>query len=271
MIKKVFFLFLIFSSFVFGQTLEEKIENILGEKNYQIHKGLVGYLFKNKAYYLDGERIKYFNLFKTLQENGLLDLRLQKRGRVSLKFKIFNNKQKGYKILNDTLETLGYKYFFTNVLENNTEYIVWDISFNAEYNMDPVVFIRELKQNGARVLDVAKIEEQSWSYDIDFGNAYLEKSTTIDTNEKVYFRKLLKPLLLNVKEVKSLEVRSHTLNRWYPKIVFFDQNLNVLKTVKYQRYQKKIKLETPAETRYIKVTDLYNLINIKRGLTIIVR
>lgn len=271
MIKKLIFIFLVCTSFVFGQSLDEKIQNILGERKYQIHKGLVGYLFKKKAFYQNGEQIKYFNLFKTLQENGLLDLRLQKRGNVTLKFKIFNNIQKGYKILNDTLETLGYKYFFTKVLENNTEYIVWDIIFNAEYNIDPVIFIRELKQNGARVLDVTKIDEQSWSYEIDFAGAYLEKSTSIDTNEKVYFRKLLKPLLLNVQEVRSLEVRSHNLNRWYPKIVFFDHNLNVLKTVKYKSYQKRIKLDAPEGTRYIKVADIYNLINIKRGLTIIVR
>jgi hypothetical protein len=271
MVRNLIFIFLISSSFLFAQTLDEKIENIIGKRNYQIHKGLVRYLFKNRAFYVNGEQIKYFNLFKTLQENGLLDLRVPKRGNVTLKFKIFNNRQKGYKILNDTLETLGYKYFFTKVLENNTEYIIWDISFNAEYNVDPVVFIRELKQNGARVLEVTKLDEKSWSYEIDFGGAYLEKSTVIDSNEKVFFRKLLKPLLLKVDMVKSLEVRSHNLNRWYPKIVFFDQNLNVLKTIKYEKYQKRIKLDAPEGVRYIKVTDLYNLINIKRGLTIIVR
>lgn len=271
MLKKLILLVLVCTSLLQGQILDEKIQNIIGDRNYQIHKGLIAHLFKNRMYYENGEQIKYFNLFKTLQENGLLDLRLQQRGNVTLKFKIFNNKQKGYKILNDTLETLGYKYFFTKVLENNTEFIIWEISFSAEYNMDPVVFIRELTQNGAGVLDVTKLDEQSWSYDIDFAGAYLEKSISIDTNEKVYFRKLLKPLLLNARGVKSLEVRSHNLNRWYPKIVFFDQNLNVLKTVKYKGYQKRVKLDAPIGTQYIKVTDLFNLINIKRGLTIIVR
>ncbi len=271
MLRNILLSFIIFSSLLQAQKLEEKIQNIIGDRNYQIHKGLVAHLFKNRINYINGEDIRYLNLFKTLQENGLLDTRLSQRGNVTIKFKVYNNIKKGYKILNDTLETLGYKYFFTKVFENNTEYLVWDISFNAEYNLDPVVFIRELKQNGARVLDVTKLDEADWSYEIDFANAFLEKSTLIDTNEKVYFRKLLKPLLLSVQGIQSLEVRSHNLNRWYPKIVFFDQNLNILDTVKYESYQKKIKMNAPAGTRYIKVTDLYNLINIKRGLTIIVR
>jgi len=269
---RVVFLFLFFFLISLqGEILQEKIKNIIGERNYLIHKGLIGHLFKNEPRYFNGDRIRYFNLFKTLQENGLLDLRLQKRGNIQLKFKISNNQQKGYKILNDTLETLGYKYFFTTVFENNVEYILWDISFSAEYNVDPVIFIRELKQNGVQVMNVTKIDEKSWSYELDFHNAYLERSVKIDTNEKVYFRKLLKPLVLNVPEIKSVEVRSHNLNRWYPKVVFFDKNLKVLKSIEYAKYQKRIKVSAPLGTKYVKVTDLYNLINIKRGLTIIVR
>jgi len=273
MIRVISLIFLVFLTMANAevQTLDQKIENILGERKYQIHKGLIAHLFKNRINYTNGENIRYYNLFKTLQENGLLDLRLQEPGNITLKFKILNNPKKGYKILNDILETLGYKYFFTKVFESNSKFSIWDISFNAEYMIDPVIFMKELKHNGAHVVDVTKVDTLNWSYEIDFSNAYLEKSTPIETNEKVQFRKLLKPLLLHVQDVHTLEVRSHALNRWYPKIVFFDQNLNVLQTIKEQFYKKRVKLNTPVGTKYIKVTDLYNLINIKRGLTIIVR
>jgi len=32
-----------------------------------------------------------------------------------------------------------------------------------------------------------------------------------------------------------------------------------------------LKIQLPSDTRYIKITDMYNLINIKRGLSVIVR
>ena len=70
---------------------------------------------------------------------------------------------------------------------------------------------------------------------------------------------------------KSLQIISRNLNNWFPNIVFFDKDLRVLKMIKRDRIYKGLKTEIPDGTIYIKITDMYNLINIKRGLSIIVR
>ncbi len=270
-LQRVLIIMALFVGGLQAQILHTKVENIIGTQNYQLHKGLITHLLRNEALFFDGQNVKYLHLFQTLQKNGLLDLRLQMLGDINLQFKVINNKKKGYKILSDTLETLGYKYFFTKVLENKEDHLLWDLSFKAEYSIDPVIFIKELQNHGVKVIDVQKLDHQRWYFSIDFTEAYLQKSVAIDTNEKVYFRKLLKPLLLNTPNINSLEIHSHNLNRWHPKITFFDKELELLDEVVYEKYQKRVSLKAPENTAYVKVTDQFNLINIKRGLTIIVR
>ena len=53
--------------------------------------------------------------------------------------------------------------------------------------------------------------------------------------------------------------------------MFYDEHLNVLKIVKKDRMFKGLTISIPETSRYIKVTDLYTLINIKRGLSIITK
>ena len=65
-----FFLVLNLSSSV----LKEKIENLIGEEEYAVHKNLVKFLFKNEDKYLNGENILYIPLIKKLEDNGLLKL-----------------------------------------------------------------------------------------------------------------------------------------------------------------------------------------------------
>ena len=93
----------------------------------------------------------------------------------------------------------------------------------------------------------------------------------IEKNERVKFHKPLQPYILSVDDVKSLEIRSHNLNNWFPSIVFFDKDLKILDVAKKDKIYRRYKIEVPKNTKYIKIADLYNLINIKRGLTITVR
>ena len=77
--------------------------------------------------------------------------------------------------------------------------------------------------------------------------------------------------MLKISKAKSLQVISRNLNNWFPHIVFFDKDLMVLTVIKKDRVFKGLRVKIPENTRYVKVTDTYNLINIKRGLSIIVR
>ncbi|NQY95396.1 MAG: hypothetical protein HRT43_14615, partial [Campylobacteraceae bacterium] len=93
----------------------------------------------------------------------------------------------------------------------------------------------------------------------------------IDSNEKVVLQKPLKPYFIKISEAKTLKILSRKLNNWYPYIVFYDKHLTVLRVVKKDRMFRGLSMKIPESTRYMKVTDLYTLVNIKRGLSIITK
>ena len=255
-----------------GDILEDKIKNIIGQKDYKIHKNFINLLFKNKSKFIVNDKIKYFNLFKELKGNGLLNLRLNKPQDIVIEFLARNKSMKAYKVLNDTMQLLGYRYFFTKSLDKNeNNKLVWKIVLKAEYMLDPVMLLDELQQKNCKVLNIEKRSLNNWYYEIDFDTAILNNSIKIDKNEKVKFQKPLQEYFIMVDNINSLQVISRTLNRWFPYIVFVDKDLKILKVIKKDRYYKGYKIKAPKDTKYIKITDLYNLINIKRGLTVIVR
>jgi hypothetical protein len=263
---------LFFSTFLSATVLTEKIENLIGTKDYKIHNSLINLLFKNEYKYIINGQIKYYKLFKTLQENGLLNLRLNAPSDIEIEFKSLNKNFKSYKILNDTMEVIGYRYIFTKSMSiTNQENFIWKIMYKAEYMLDPVVLLKELRQNNSKVTRVHNNGSNKWTYEIDFSNAELNSAIKIEKNEKVKFQKPLRAYMLKVDEPKSIQVISRYLNNWFPYIVFFDEDLKVLKVIKRDRVYKGLKVNTPKHTKYIKIADLYNLINIKRGLSIIVR
>jgi hypothetical protein len=255
-----------------SNVLEDKVKNIIGQKEYKTHKRLIKLLFKDEKKFLSNNAIKYYDLFKELQQNGLLNLHLNRPKDITIEFKILNKSIKAYKILNDTLQALGYRYFFTKSmnLEDNKE-LTWKILFKAEYMLDPVVLLKELRINNCKVIEVVNKDSNHWYYEIDFSNSKLARAIKIEKNEKIKFNKPLRAFLLDVENGKKLQIKSRNLNNWFPHIVFFDNDLKVLKTIKKNRIYKGLNVKIPENTKYIKITDKFNLINIKRGLTIIVR
>jgi hypothetical protein len=252
--------------------LHKKARNIMGEKQYKTHQGLVKLILKDKENFLVDTKIKYYNLFNVLKRNGLLDLKLDKPRDITIVFKILNKNIKSYKILNDIMHSIGYRYFLTKSMEMNDEKeLKWEIVFKAEYMLDPVVLLKELELNGCKVIKIIKESSVHWNYEIDFGNSYISKAIKIEQNEKVKFQKPLRAFFLKVDDAKQLQVISRNLNNWFPHIVFFDKNLKLLKVIKKDRVYKGFKTKVPDTTKYIKITDSYNLINIKRGLSIILR
>mgnify|MGYP006140033117 CR=1 FL=1 len=268
----IFIVTILFTTFTSASVLSEKIENIIGIKDYKIHNSLISLLFKDETHYIINGKIKYLKLFKTLQENGLLNLRLNKPSDIEIEFKSTEKNFKSYKILNDTMQIIGYRYFFTKSMSiDEKKNLIWKIVYKAEYMLDPVVLLGELKRNNSTVVDVINNGSNKWFYEINFSNSELDNAIKIDSFERVKFQKPLKAYMLKTSKAKRLEVISRNLNKWFPHITFFDKDLKVLSSIKKDRVFKGLSVKIPDDTRYIQVTDMYNLINIKRGLSIIVR
>ena len=272
MIKK----FLVFSFFtlvlVQGSILDDKIENFLGDSEYKKHHKLINILFENEEDFSDGETLKLSKILKVLKQNGLLNLKYDKPKELLVEFSISDSVVKSLKVLNDSLKSLGYYYYFTKKTISNADgSLHWVINLQAEYAMDPLILSNELKLKEIFVKNITRIDSTHWKYEFDTKNAKMAKAIKIEPNEKISFDKPLDNYLIEINNVDTLKIISRKLNRWYPYIVFYDEDLKVLKTIEKRRIYKGIKTSIPDNTTYIKIGDIYNLINIKRGLSIIVQ
>ena len=254
--------------------LFDKIENLIGTKQYKIHYNLIKVLYKNqKDFYISENKLHYKSILKILKENGLLSLKLKTPQEIQIEFNSNTDALKTLKILNKTLRGVGYYYYFTksSSFDNANNTLKWVIAFKAEYMLDPSILVQELQESACIIDDITRHNDRYWSYDINVEFANIKEAIKIDNNEKVILQKPLRPYLLKVSDASSIRIIGRTLNHWFPYIVFYDKHLNILKVIKKDRMYRGYKATVPRGTKYIKITDLYTLLNIKRGLSIIIK
>ena len=264
--------FLLTFSLKANDILFQKIENIMGSQEYSTHKNLVNLIFKNSQAFFVGDDLNYLQILKKLKQNGLLKLRLSKPKEIIVKFETNSDPIKSLKILNDTLKSLGYYYYFTK----STKYdgagnLLWSIKLKTRDIIDPLILALELTNHESRIENIVREENDTWKYVINTQNANIANAFYVDTNEKVVLQKPLKPYFIKIGKAKKLKIVSRRLNNWYPYIVFYDTHLNILKVIKKDRMFKGLTTKIPETSTYIKITDLYTLVNIKRGLSIITK
>lgn len=271
MLKKIFFI-LISSVVLNASSFNDKIIDIIGFERFTINKGLIDHIFSQKqTYYING-KLNYIAVMQKLQDNGLLNISLDAPQNISITFRINNDPIKSLKIITDSLKTLGFYHYFTkNLIYDESQYLTWVISLKAEAAIDPLLLSKELFKNNCLIRDIKKEGYVNWMYELDTSNSSLSKAKLISKNERVDFRKPLKPYLLKNQNGKKLIVLSKPGNQWFPQIVFYDKHLNILNIVEKDAKSKSVRLEIPEDTNYIKIDDLYTLANIKRGLSVIIK
>ena len=269
--KKTLFVLLVLISFLNADKLDDKLYSFIGEKDYKIYKNLLDHLFKKRAQFIYDDNINYKEVLRVLHENGLLHLRFNQPKVLTVKFNINTDHLKTLKILNDTLKSMGYYYYFTKeTLKDKSENLSWTIEFKTRYAIDPLILIKKLLSHDTKVVNIIKHSENNWEYSLDSWSSNISEAIFMVPNEKRKFSKPLDDYLIKVKDASKLRVISRTLNHWFPYIVFYDEHLNVLKTIKKDAIHRYLRASVPDGTVYIKISDLYMLLNIKRGLSITV-
>ena len=272
MFKIVFISSILIFSLKANTLLLNKIENLIGTQSFNTHKNLITLIFKNEEDFSIGKNLNYIEILNKLKENGLLKLRLPKPKEILVEFRTNHDPIKSLKILNDTLKSLGYYYFFTKKTKYNGKGdLYWSIKLKTRAVIDPLILAIELKNHNSQIINITKKENDNWEFIIDTLYSDIKDALFIDKNEKVSFKKPLKPYLIKINKATKLEVLSKKLNNWYPHIVFYDQHLNILRVIKEDFLTKQLSIKIPKNSTYIKVTDLYTLINIKRGLIISIK
>lgn len=269
---KLFIASILLALCVQANILDDKIENLIGSQDFNKHKNLINFIFKDTKKYMLSENINYSEVIKSLQENGLLKLSFAKPKDVIIEFHTNKDPVKSLKILKDSLKSLGYYYYFTKSTRfDGLHNLIWTIKLTTEAAIDPLVLSNELVNKNCRILDISKEENDKWIYKINTQNSTLSDTISIINGERVSLKKPLKPYMIKVSPARQLYIASRILNKWSPHIVFYDKHLNILEVIKKDRVHRNLRISIPQNTQYIKISDLYALINIKRGLSVVIK
>ena len=285
MVEKLFFTFLLSFTFLYAEVYElepsepieveashkeqisEKIHALLGEDAYARHVKFIKIIFADTDEFFTNERVDVAKVIQTLKDNGILELFFKKPQEMHLTFQSSGHPLFFVKIMSDTLQSMGYYRFITDRSKQDESGFFWTIRLTGEYAIDPILLKNALQKRGCDIVDINRHNQTDWSYHIDIKNAYLMLDELRPFTEKV-LKKSLYEHWLNVKSSKSIVLWSLSGNNWYPYVSFYDKELHLLKVYKRDKRTRKITLELPEDTSYVKIADLYSLKNIKQGLRV---
>ena len=270
MVKYLLFLTLIVN-LSFASSIYKEVENILGKGSFSAKKELVNVLFKNRSDFLLGNGTDITKVLKTLKENDLLDLRFKQATSFYLSFATTDKKPLLFiKTVKDVLNAMGYNHTLTVKAVRDESGFLWKVELRSASVIDPYLLAKEFQKRGGYLTSVKRYSKDSWRYNVDINRAYL-KAKKIPFNKKVSLKKPLNPYWVDVAGARALILDSKNGNIWHPYIVFYDEDLAILDNYTKERKSYNVSLKIPRETKYVKISDLYTLENIKRGLKIYIQ
>jgi len=247
------------------ERLDAKIISFIGEESYERNRDYIHINFKNVNSFYTKENINVVKVVELLEENGLLHLFFKEPQQYEMTFHSTGDPLFFVKLMGDTLRDIGYYRYVTKESTHDESGFEWKISLEAEYVTDPVLLRKELATRGCEIIDITRNSATDWHYNIDTSKAHL-KADTLTSGKTKKYKRLQYAKWLNVAHVKKITVTSHRANFWFPYIALYDSSLRLLKVIKKDEETKKLKFELPEETRYIRVSDLYTITNIRYGL-----
>ena len=242
-----------------------KIKSFISEKAYNDNEAFINVIFDPKSAYYTKDRVDAVKIVQTLKNNGLLNLFFKSPQEFSLTFKTNGSPIFFVRIMDDVLSGIGYFRYVTSGAHLNESEFSWTINLTSEYMTDPLILQNALQKNGCDIIDISRDSAKAWSYIIDINNGELNVPV-LEDGKKVQLKRSLYAHWFNVSQIRGLEVQSSRRNHWYPYISYYDASLHLVKLLKRDRVYKSISLLIPKNAKYMKISDLYTLKNLRDGL-----
>ena len=249
------------------ELLAQKIESFLGTQEYNKKLNFINVIFEPKSSYYKNERVDVIKVVKTLEDNGLLRLFFKSPREIHLHFETSGSPLFFVKLMGDALRNIGYYRYVTTASSLDAEAFSWSISLSSEYATDPLVLQNELKKSGCSIIDIQRKSATEWIYVVDMVGGYLNLPE-LKQSQELKLKHSLYAHWLNCSNIEKLKIRSSRRNHWYPYIAYYDTSLHLLKVIKKDEIRSKIVLNIPKRAKYMKISDLYTLKNVKDELVL---
>ncbi|MGP1561863.1 MAG: hypothetical protein ACTTIC_07235 [Helicobacteraceae bacterium] len=268
---KRIFLALALVSLLGADILDEKIKTLVDSRTYVKHQKLIDVVFRNRAAFFIGENIDYIKVVETLKDNGLLDIFYQSPADLTITFNTSIYADLFVKCITDILREMGYNYYLTKEFQKNKYYLNWSIGYTSDHVIDPVLFSKKLKKYNMTIHELIR-KGKIWNYSIGSGGITLPDAYKLSS--VMPRTTLLGPdgeYWLEIRGApKTLFVESKARGAWYPKVIFYNKNLQIIK-VALKDHAGSLSIAIPAQTKFIKLSDAYSSDTMKKGIYIYTR
>ena len=247
---------IIFFTALFLFAKNDYIVNLIGEKEYKVYENVLNSVDEN---------LSLKKTVKKLQNLGLINLFFDKPKNINTEFVFSNNNPLlEAKILYKTLKLMGYYYFYPSKLVYEKGIYKLTIQMKTNHYINPLIFIDTIENFGCKVDDI--IKKKDYKYFIDCENASLPAVELSEKNKKLINARGI--YFVTPNGFKKIKISTSKYDNWYPKIVFYDKNLNILNIIAYNKSMRYLIVNIPDYTAYIKISDNFSKINFKRGILI---
>lgn len=266
MIKKL--ILIIALCVVSNANINNIVENLLGSSDYNTHKNLINHIFKNADNFYTSGQIDYTKVVQELSNNRLLNLNLGSMKDIEVTFNFNTNAKKSLKNINDILKIIGQQNFITSNEVVIDDQLKWSIKLKTASAINPLRLSQELQSTNSRIVDIQKEGDYKWSYFIDSSNSTIYKVEDLINQNSLSLKKQNRPYIIEIVNAIAINITSNVNNSWYPNIVFYDKDFNIIEIMQNNSLHRNLRVDVPENTKYIKIDDLYSLVNLKQGLNI---
>ncbi len=265
---RVLALLVIFSFSLHAVSFYKEIENITGKNSYIANKKIIRAIFKNPREFYKGSHIDYERVLQKLKENNLLKLKLSRSTQIGLSFATKQNHPLVFvHLIKTTLNELGFSRIDIQKVIKDESGFMYKVAVYSDTAPDPILISDAFIKRGCEIVKIKRFSISNWRYFVDISNINIVPQK-LPYKKKVHLSKPLEPYWINVSNAKIVLLNSSRLNGWHPYIVFYDKNLQIVDNYSKDIKSYNVRLEIPKNAKYMKISDIYTLENLKKGLTI---
>ncbi len=251
---------------LWGDVVDEKIKNLIGEKNYQVNANFIQNIFRDKNLFYTNGGINMKNVVQALKNNGLLILKFPSPMEVQLTFIARTSPILLNRTINDILSTMGYAFFNVQKADYNNGITTLSFVFVTEHTPDLGIIMSELEKRGIACIDIKHQSAQNWEYLLEVNNPQIPNARLLLANQALALRDVSGQYWLSLQTQGKIKISAQS--KWYPRIVLYDRNLRILDSILSTDSKTSVSVKIPQGVSFVMITDSNNPANLRSGINV---
>jgi len=246
---------------VFGDALDDKIEELIGTNVYSTNKNFIDNIFQDRPRFFINNRLDIVAVVSELKNNGLIMLKFPSPRDLNISFISNTSPILLAFTINNILQSMGYSYFIPTKSSLNDGVAHIGFSFATEHAIDPTILLNELDRRGFALNDMRKKSIDDWVYVITPKAPKLFNAKTLIPNNPLRLREVSGEYWLNLNRSGQLHINAN--RKWTPRVVFYDRDLRIVNIIISDKTMHALNVKINNNVSFVMIGDAQNPRSIK--------